>query len=788
MGSRPLDQKAVIPGRSATFKIQMRVALAVLSLLVVGCTANGPLVRPPASQSPSQPTYQAPSAPRAGGSGGVVDYALPDPQSPGSSCTGCGRASATALAAGADGNVWYIDSGRRKVGRITPSGSMTEFDLPDTGGSPFGITAGPDRNMWVTVTAVGQGRPDWIAKITPVGTVTKFQAGSAPGASPEGITTGPDGNIWFTEAGAGRIGRMTTAGELVEYSLSNPQSNPNGIVAGPDGNVWFLETGRNPAIAKITMSGNITEYRAVGLDEYYLASITAGPDGNVWFSRWQNSGSPLQGAIGRITPNGEITTFPLPKGSRAGGIATGPDKNIWFTDPDGGTVGRMSTSGALRKFPLPRRDAHPWGITTGADGRMWFAAGSWIANIGITVPEAKLSSRVLRFNPGSTSNAVEVTNTGDAELKIGSVTIAGADQSAFATTEDRCSRRALAISSSCRIQVSFTADTETGVRAARITITDNATGSPQSVSLVAQLPDCKLPLFPYTYESASVQGQFLSLRGGTVADDPAGGFTTDTSTRMSTSQTNPPLTGYLPATYVSSAKRWVPAGDSAISLDGSRYAYVEYSAPFEGKLHVVDLAIGRDRTLPLEKGPWGLIAFTAEGIYMHAVYEGTGPGAMLVNPDSGSVRKVLADVVVHAVTGQLAWTSVWNPADTLPQPPGIGGSNNEVQSRDLATSQKTTWLYRPGANLFVIAATNQSILVHGYSVAGDSLWVLGAPGQPVPITVPGSDDPMPVAGTPAVAYGNGWWIGSLDGLYLWTAHTGAILVSESTASPAGACA
>jgi hypothetical protein len=39
-----------------------------------------------------------------------------------------------------------------------------------------------------------------------------------------------------------------------------------------------------------------------------------------------------------------------------------------------------------------------------------------------------------------------------------------------------------------------------------------------------------------------------------------------------------------------------------------------------------------------------------------------------------------------------------------------------------------------------------------------------------------------------VADANGWWLGSLDGIYLWTPRIGAVLVSESLAAPAGACA
>ncbi len=41
-----------------------------------------------------------------------------------------------------------------------------------------------------------------------VGVVTELPIPTA-NSSPFGITTGPDGNLWFTESSAGQIGRIT---------------------------------------------------------------------------------------------------------------------------------------------------------------------------------------------------------------------------------------------------------------------------------------------------------------------------------------------------------------------------------------------------------------------------------------------------------------------------------------------------------------------------------------------------------------------------------------------------
>ena len=48
--------------------------------------------------------------------------------------------------------------------------------------------------------------------------------------------------MWFTEPNGGRIGRITTAGVVTEFTAGiTPGSFPFNIVAGPDGNMWFTE-------------------------------------------------------------------------------------------------------------------------------------------------------------------------------------------------------------------------------------------------------------------------------------------------------------------------------------------------------------------------------------------------------------------------------------------------------------------------------------------------------------------------------------------------------------------
>src|SRR5262245_57893241 len=59
------------------------------------------------------------------------------------------NATPTGLAVGSDGNLWFTESGTGKVGKVTPSGTFTEYALT-SGRQPYGITAGPNGALWVT--------------------------------------------------------------------------------------------------------------------------------------------------------------------------------------------------------------------------------------------------------------------------------------------------------------------------------------------------------------------------------------------------------------------------------------------------------------------------------------------------------------------------------------------------------------------------------------------------------------------------------------------------------------
>jgi len=235
-------------------------------------------------------------------------------------------------------------------------------------GSGTGIATGSDGNIWF---GTGSG----IGRLRRSGAVDEF---ALPDGGAQDIVAGPDGNLWAL--GFNQIARVTTNGVVTSFAIPTPSaSSGNHMAAGPDGNVWFT-TASAALIGRVTPTGVITEF-PVGPGGS-LFGITGGHDGGIWFTR--QGGDPGQNSIGRMTTSGvastvvqlpdSTTTIPDPPSGMPMVITAGRDAvyyTTYFEQPRN-YIGRVTPAGVLTKFDIPTAGAASFGVTSDHAGNIWF--------------------------------------------------------------------------------------------------------------------------------------------------------------------------------------------------------------------------------------------------------------------------------------------------------------------------------------------------------------------------------------------------------------------------------
>jgi streptogramin lyase len=290
------------------------------------------------------------------------------------------------ITAGPDGALWFVETNKNRVRSITLSGTVsgpiTARDAPTGIAAAFG-------GVWITEPG-GSGH---VASALPGDTaVTEFTVSTNP-AEPQGITVGPDGLLWYADHKRDVIGRMTSLGLATDVG-STQGSKPWDIALGPDGNLWFTEQGGSGTIGRITPNGIVSSF-PIPTAASEPTEIVAGADGALWFTERAAD------KIGRITIDGQVTEYSGMTGSLPSGIALGADGNVWFTE-ESGRIGRITPAGAIADWPAPT-NAEPHGITLGPDGNLWFGDQGLHAVGRITSGPA--------VTPASVTDAAQTTAT-----------------------------------------------------------------------------------------------------------------------------------------------------------------------------------------------------------------------------------------------------------------------------------------------------------------------------------------------------------------------------------------
>jgi virginiamycin B lyase len=167
----------------------------------------------------------------------------------------------TSITNGPEGARWFTTTDG-KIGRISGDGEIKEYLIEDGDTEfgevgfmgPSGIAYGPDGALWFAESNTGR-----IGRMTASGQLEEFSlpnphnlpTGWAGAPHVEAVVPGPDQAMWFTDTGNDMIGRITMRGEITEYPLPpTPRSllvsgdappEPRTLVFGPEGQGWFTE-------------------------------------------------------------------------------------------------------------------------------------------------------------------------------------------------------------------------------------------------------------------------------------------------------------------------------------------------------------------------------------------------------------------------------------------------------------------------------------------------------------------------------------------------------------------
>jgi virginiamycin B lyase len=176
------------------------------------------------------------------------------------------------------------------------------------------------------------------------------------------------------------IQAQNDAGAWAWSTVSASFAHAENVVSGPDDAVWVtgsaVDGGELVARARSLGDGGIglTEFVSPGILDW-----AGGPDGRIWFiDDVGNVGRIVAvadagtvGAVDQIASPGLGATLYAPP--QPAFIAASPDGAMYCTDFYGHRIVRITPAGNVTQCGLPG-DVYPWGITTGPDGRVWFAA------------------------------------------------------------------------------------------------------------------------------------------------------------------------------------------------------------------------------------------------------------------------------------------------------------------------------------------------------------------------------------------------------------------------------
>jgi hypothetical protein len=284
---------------------------------------------------------------------------------------------------------------------------------------------------------------------------------------------------------------------------------------------------------------------------------------------------------------------------------------------------------------------------------------------------------------------------------------------------------------------------------------------------------CRLPV----YVGPPGSGGFITYPSATFSADPSSGVTLPSPSPGSPSPVPPPYYGQQNPglTYDVAFKKWLPALWTAVTPDGSRYAYTSPNS-----IYVTNVADNSQVELGEGKA-WIILAAQAEGVY--AINPNVA-GLWLL-PYSGPARQITTTGYWQA---EAAGAAYGTESSALPQ-----GVSTTINRLDVATGASTAWFTRSGGSSSVVGFDGNGspiIFAWPFSGQGPEVWIASSASSALPIM--GASQGITPNGTP-IADSHGVWFSGAQNYpngtvqLLYVAGSGVYGMSSIGANLAGGC-
>jgi hypothetical protein len=299
-----------------------------------------------------------------------------------------------------------------------------------------------------------------------------------------------------------------------------------------------------------------------------------------------------------------------------------------------------------------------------------FVGGFWTSTDftytgGSSGPAISLSPAALTFastTVGSTSAAQTVTvkNTGTSAVTLTSETLTGTNATSYLISAKTCTT-SLAASATCTVSVEFK-PTAAGTLTGSLSVADNATGSPQTVTLTgtatAAAPTITLSPTSLTFASTTV--------GSTSAAQVVTVKNTGTSAVTLTSET---LTGTNATSYLISAKTCTTSLAASATCTVSVEFKPTAAGTLTGSLSVADNATGSPQTVALTgigaASGTSTVTLTPASIAFPATIVGSTSDAQVVTLKNTGATAVTISSMAMGGTNSTSFLDLTNCGSTL---------------------------------------------------------------------------------------------------------------------------